>query len=151
VLRGRGYATEAAGAALGWLAEVLPGELRRLVRRGSSAVIDDSASIAVSGNHWRCAVATLTVRGVSEEAKAALRVEAAQHGRSMEAELRARIEEWFGRRPAQTGLGTELHERFTEALGGDLETAREFADAMEWVQSLRRESMPREIDFENVE
>lgn len=94
---------------------------------------------------------TLTVRGVSDEAKAALRVEAAQHGRSMEAELRARIEEWFGRRPAKTGLGTELHQGFTEALGDDRETARELTEAMEWVQSMRRESMPREIDFGTAE
>jgi antitoxin FitA len=55
---------------------------------------------------------TLTIRGLDPQTHARLRVEAARHGRSMEAEVRAILLERLARRSAQRGLGTKIHERF---------------------------------------
>ncbi len=66
-------------------------------------------------------MAALTIRGLDEETHARLRVEAARHGRSMEAEVRAILRERFATPAPERGLGTRIHERFA-ALGGiDLE------------------------------
>ena len=63
-------------------------------------------------------VATLTVRGLAADLHARLRVRAAQHGRSMEAEVRAILEEHLtDPAPHIVGLGSRVHARFA-ALGG---------------------------------
>lgn len=64
-------------------------------------------------------MASLTVRGLDQETKSRLRVRAAQHGRSMEAEVRAIIQQALAEsEPRMTGgLGTRIHARFA-ALGG---------------------------------
>jgi antitoxin FitA len=66
------------------------------------------------------AIATLTIRGLDPETHGRLRVEAARHGRSMEAEVRSILEERFGSRIAERGLGSKIHERFA-GLDAELE------------------------------
>lgn len=69
-------------------------------------------------------MASLTIRNLPEETHRALRVRAAHHGRSTEAEVRAILEETV--RPAQrVKLGTEIH-RIAQDVGGmdDLKIAR---------------------------
>ena len=64
--------------------------------------------------------ATLTVRGLDPDIHARLRVEAARHGRSMEAEVRAILQERLGLDPGQRGLGSKIHGRFA-GLEGELD------------------------------
>ncbi|MGH3545054.1 MAG: FitA-like ribbon-helix-helix domain-containing protein [Mycobacteriales bacterium] len=66
---------------------------------------------------WVIAMATLTVRGVPDETKARLRVRAARHGRSMEAEARTILQDLLSETPVPDGLGSRIHARFA-ALGG---------------------------------
>ena len=64
-------------------------------------------------------MASLTIRGLDQETKTRLRVRAARHGRSMEAEARHILREALTTHedvPA-TGLGSRIHARFA-ALGG---------------------------------
>jgi antitoxin FitA len=65
-------------------------------------------------------VATLTVRGLDPVTHARLRVEAAQHGRSMEAEVRAILQERLAPPSDERGLGSRIRARF-EGLEGELE------------------------------
>jgi plasmid stability protein len=68
---------------------------------------------------------SLTVRNLPDETHRALRVRAAQHGRSAEAEVRAILEEAV--RPAERlKIGTELH-RIAQEIGGmdDLNISRQ--------------------------
>lgn len=58
-------------------------------------------------------MATLTVRGLDERTHAALRVRAARHGRSMESEVRAILDELLSAPSAPSGLGSRIHARFT--------------------------------------
>jgi plasmid stability protein len=64
-------------------------------------------------------VASLTVRGLDQETKARLRIRAARHGRSMEAEVRSILREALAAQelPQDTGLGSRIHTRFA-AIGG---------------------------------
>jgi len=67
----------------------------------------------------------LTVRTLPDETHRALRVRAARHGRSTEAEVRAILEETV--RPAERlKIGTELH-RIAQEIGGmdDLDIPRQ--------------------------
>ena len=66
-------------------------------------------------------MAALTIRGLDEQTHARLRVEAARHGRSMEAEVRAILWERFATPAPERGLGTRIHERFAPLGGVDLE------------------------------
>lgn len=66
-------------------------------------------------------MAVLTIRGLDEQTHARLRVEAARHGRSMEAEVRAILQERFAAQAPERGLGTRIHERFAALGGMDLE------------------------------
>ncbi|MBV9381121.1 MAG: toxin-antitoxin system [Streptosporangiaceae bacterium] len=66
-------------------------------------------------------MAALTIRGLDEQTHARLRVEAARHGRSMEAEVRAILRERFTTPAPEGGLGTRIHERFAALGGTDLE------------------------------
>ncbi len=63
---------------------------------------------------------TLTIRGLDPKTHARLRVEAARHGRSMEAEVRAILQERLSPRSIQHSLGTRIHERFA-GLDGELQ------------------------------
>lgn len=66
-------------------------------------------------------MATITVRGIDDSTKAHLRVRAAEHGRSMEAEVRSILREaLFGEVPANK-LGSRIHQRFVEAGGAELD------------------------------
>lgn len=68
-------------------------------------------------------MATLTIRNVSDETKRRLRIRAAEHGRSMEAELRAIVDQALGAvaNPARIGLGERIHQRFAKFGGVELE------------------------------
>jgi plasmid stability protein len=65
-------------------------------------------------------VATLTIRGLDPVTHARLRVEAARHGRSMEAEVRAILQERLTVSSDERGLGSRIRVRF-HGLEGDLE------------------------------
>jgi plasmid stability protein len=65
-------------------------------------------------------MATLTIRGLDPKTHARLRVEAARHGRSMEAEVRAILEERLAPGPGERGLGSRIRARF-HGPDGDLD------------------------------
>ena len=66
-------------------------------------------------------MATLTIRGIDDDTKRRLRVRAARNGRSMEAEVRAILDEML--LAPESGLGTRIHQRFA-AIGGEVVPAR---------------------------
>jgi len=68
----------------------------------------------------RGAMATLTIRGLDPVTHARLRVEAARHGRSMEAEVRAILHERLMPSGGERSLGSRIRARF-QGLEGDLE------------------------------
>ena len=63
-------------------------------------------------------MANLTVRNLPEETHRALRVRAARHGRSAEAEVRAILEESV-RPPKRLKIGSEIHRIARESGGMD--------------------------------
>jgi len=63
-------------------------------------------------------MATLTIRGLDSVTHARLRVEAARHGRSVEAEARAILQERLTPQSDQRGLGSRIHARFAGLDGG---------------------------------
>jgi antitoxin FitA len=65
-------------------------------------------------------MATLTIRGLDPITHSRLRVEAARHGRSMEAEVRAILHERLMQGTGERGLGTRIRARF-HGLECDLE------------------------------
>jgi plasmid stability protein len=66
-------------------------------------------------------MATLMIRDLDEDVKARLRIQAAEHGRSMEAEARVLLAAALsGRRPAR-GLGSYIHAQFAEIGGVELD------------------------------
>jgi antitoxin FitA len=65
-------------------------------------------------------MATLTIRGLDPVTHARLRVEAARHGRSMEAEVRAILHAQLMQGTGERGLGSRIMARF-QGLEGDLE------------------------------
>lgn len=62
-------------------------------------------------------MASLTIRGLDDETHARLRVIAARHGRSMEAEVRNILREHLAAPEHGDGLGTDIHALFA-AIGG---------------------------------
>jgi antitoxin FitA len=64
-------------------------------------------------------MATLTIRNLDEAVKERLRIRAAEHGHSMEAEARRILQSAVGesRRPPERNLYDRIHARFA-ALGG---------------------------------
>ena len=80
-------------------------------------------------------MATLTIRVLDPVTHARLRVEAARHGRSMEAEVRAILHEQLMLIPAEHGLGSRIRARF-QGLEGDLELPD------------RRGELPRAAEFD---
>lgn len=69
-------------------------------------------------------MATLTVRGIPETEKEALRVRAARNGHSMEAELRRIIHAAVTDEAPmeERGLGSAIHRRFAPFGGVEIET-----------------------------
>jgi plasmid stability protein len=65
-------------------------------------------------------MATLTIRGLDPVTHARLRVEAARHGRSLEAEVRAILHEHLMQSTGERGLGSRIAARF-HGIEGDLE------------------------------
>jgi len=68
-------------------------------------------------------VANLTVRGLDQDTKTRLRIRAARHGRSMEAEVRAILRDVLAAQelPQDIGLGSRIHARFAATGGLDLD------------------------------
>lgn len=64
-------------------------------------------------------MATLTIRDLDESLKAALRVRAAGHGRSMEAEVREILRTALERPSDGTGMATRIRQRFAAVSGVD--------------------------------
>ena len=64
-------------------------------------------------------MAALTIRQIDETTKAALRIRAAQHGVSMEEEVRQILREAVFPTGLQSKLGQRLLNRFAQAAGGD--------------------------------
>lgn len=64
-------------------------------------------------------MATLTIRDLDDSLKAALRVRAAEHGRSMEAEVREILRSVLERRSDGTGMATRIRQRFAALPGVD--------------------------------
>jgi antitoxin FitA len=62
-------------------------------------------------------MAAVSIRNLDEDTKRRLRIRAAQHGRSMEAEIRAILEEAVREPERSGGLFTVLMDRF-DAIGG---------------------------------
>ena len=65
-------------------------------------------------------MATMTIRGLDPITHSRLRIEAARHGRSMEAEVRAILHERLMRSAGERGLGSRIRARF-QGLECDLE------------------------------
>jgi plasmid stability protein len=66
-------------------------------------------------------VAALSIRNIDEKVKQGLQVQAARHGRSMEAEARAILTEAVSKPADTAGLFTELLDRFGVLGGVDLD------------------------------
>jgi plasmid stability protein len=66
-------------------------------------------------------MATLTIRGLDDGTKARLRVSAARHGRSMEAEVRAILADVLPPQPPSGGFGSRVHARFASVGGAELD------------------------------
>jgi hypothetical protein len=82
------------------------------------AFTDSNASIACTALEVEVrAITTLTIRGLDDETHARLRIEAARHGRSMEAEVRAILRERLTPRNSYRGLGSKIHKRFADIEG----------------------------------
>lgn len=73
-------------------------------------------------------MATLTIRGLDPITHSRLRVEAARHGRSMEAEVRAILRERLMQSTSERGLGSRIRARF-QGLEGDLELPQRDGEA----------------------
>ncbi|CRK58602.1 VapB protein (antitoxin to VapC) [Alloactinosynnema sp. L-07] len=63
-------------------------------------------------------MATFTIRDFDDDLKAELRIRAAEHGRSMEAEVRAILSSVLTRRTSGSGMATRIRQRFADA--GDM-------------------------------
>jgi plasmid stability protein len=59
-------------------------------------------------------MATLTIRDFDDELKAVLRVRAAQHGRSMEAEVRAILRSALTKPSSELGVARRIRRRFAD-------------------------------------
>ena len=66
-------------------------------------------------------MATLVIRELDDEVKARLRVQAAEHGRSMEAEARAILAAAVQSRRPSRGLGSYIRDQFAGIGGAELE------------------------------
>ena len=57
-------------------------------------------------------MATITIRDLDDELRVRLRVRAAEHGRSMEAEVRAILRDTLTKPRVSERLGSRIHQRF---------------------------------------
>ena len=85
-------------------------------------------------------MATLTIRDVDDELRDRLRVRAAEHGRSMEAEVRAILRDSLSKPRPSTGLGSRVHRRFAriDSSGLDVPARTERARTPELPTDRRR-------------
>ncbi|WP_436501260.1 FitA-like ribbon-helix-helix domain-containing protein [Actinokineospora sp. HUAS TT18] len=60
-------------------------------------------------------MATLTIRDFADDLKAELRIRAAEHGRSMEAEVRAILAEALNKPRSRSGMATRIRQRFADS------------------------------------
>ena len=65
-------------------------------------------------------MASITIRNLDDRLKRRLRIRAAQHGRSMEAEAREIIRQAVGQPSAPKNLGHSIHQRFAALEGIDV-------------------------------
>jgi antitoxin FitA len=65
-------------------------------------------------------VATLTIRDLEDEIRTRLRVRAAQHGRSMEAEVREILRDALAKPSSNVALGSRIRQRFAGIGGVDV-------------------------------
>ncbi len=63
----------------------------------------------------------LTIRNVPDETKSRLRIRAAEHGRSLEAEVRAILDSALGKPGPPENLGQAIQRRFAKFGGVELE------------------------------
>ncbi|NBC31456.1 MAG: plasmid stabilization protein [Alphaproteobacteria bacterium] len=66
-------------------------------------------------------MASLTIRNIEDDVKSRLRIRAAEHGRSMEEEVRDILRRSVEGAPPQKDLGEAIHRRFAAIGGVDLE------------------------------
>jgi plasmid stability protein len=66
-------------------------------------------------------MATLTIRDLDEQVRAALRIRAARHGRSMEAEVREILRDAVAKPELTQPLGSRIRQRFATMGGVELE------------------------------
>jgi plasmid stability protein len=66
-------------------------------------------------------VASITIRRLDDTVKQRLRIRAAEHGRSMEEEVREILRQAVNKPAPPKDLGRAIHERFVELGGVDLE------------------------------
>lgn len=66
-------------------------------------------------------MATLTIRGLDDDVRARLRVRAARHGRSMEAEVREILRDAVTARSVHDLLGSRVAQRFATVGGAELD------------------------------
>ena len=66
-------------------------------------------------------MAILTIRNIDEALKAKLKVVAAQHGVSMEEEVRRILQDAILPTSQKKGLGSRIHKRFAKVGGNDLD------------------------------
>jgi len=69
-------------------------------------------------------MASLTVRNIDASIKASLRMSAAEHGRSMEEEVRQILKQFLLRKRASAGIGSRISRRFAVVGGVDLPDVR---------------------------
>ena len=68
-------------------------------------------------------MATLTIRGIDDELRDRLKVRAAQHSRSMEAEVREILAGALAGGSNEVGLGSRIRQRFDAVGGVELDVA----------------------------
>lgn len=66
-------------------------------------------------------MASLTIRDLDDDVKTKLKIQAAEHGRSMESEVRFILAAAVSPRRPVTGLGTFIRQSFDEIGGVDLD------------------------------
>lgn len=79
------------------------------------------ALLAGRARRWDDVVAALSIRGLDDEVRERLRIRAAHHGRSMEAEIRMILADAVSGPEESDQLFTALMERFAEFGGVDLD------------------------------
>lgn len=65
--------------------------------------------------------ATSTIRDIDDELNAALRMRAAEHGRSMESEAREILRAALTRPSSEVGMGTRIRQRFSGTADTEIE------------------------------